>query len=221
MEFPAKEIPGVIKALAQGSPEQQAVILSHYFLPNASFLHPRSRVPSISKGSASLSSGIDSLWMVLAIYRWYRKLSPHMDIKVDSATFDQQSGLLSVSLRQTFSMWCIPVYKAPVRLISVLQLTQITSSPTLESQERFGSTNRSSIAPSNGFNRPKYYIASQEDLYPVTDCMQFLLPGLGPFLWLVWQLYSAWLFMMGSLLFLPLYLLLNLRPWGKSKSKSK
>ncbi|KAH7162164.1 hypothetical protein B0J13DRAFT_668931 [Dactylonectria estremocensis] len=217
MEHPAKEIPGVIRALAQGSPEQQAATLSHYFLPNASFLHSHSHVPSISKSSRSLGSGIDSLWIVLTIYRWYRILCPQMDIKVDSATFDQQSGRLSVSLRQTFAIWCIPVYKAPVRLVSVLQLTQITSSPTLQSQERFGSMNQNSFTVSDSFNRPKYYIASQEDLYPVTDCMQFLLPGLGSFLWLVWQLYSAWLFLMGSLLFLPLYLLLNLRPWGKSK----
>ncbi|KAK7427174.1 hypothetical protein QQZ08_006287 [Neonectria magnoliae] len=84
MEHPVQEIAGVIKYLTDGSPEQQENAISHYFLPNASFSHPCNRVPS-SQGSSPMESGIDSLWVVLSIYRWYRALSPHLDIKVDSA----------------------------------------------------------------------------------------------------------------------------------------
>ncbi|EEU39774.1 uncharacterized protein NECHADRAFT_60573, partial [Fusarium vanettenii 77-13-4] len=194
-----REIAGVIKALTQGSPEVQESALREYFLPNASFSHPYCHVPSISKGTIPLAGGLDSIWLILGIYRWYRTLSPHIDIKVDSAVFDQKSGLLYVSLRQTFAVWFIPLYKAPVRLVSVLQLTQL-------------------VKPRR--QKPKYFIASQEDLYPVNDCIQFILPGLGPFLWTLWQLYSTWLCVVASLIFLPVYFLLNGTPSSKTKRKT-
>lgn len=101
-------------------------------------------------------------------------------------------------------MWFIPLYKAPVRLVTVLQLTQ--KSPSNEAENTFEKSNKSLATASPCPSRPKYYITSQEDLYPVTDCMQFLLPGLGPFLWYIWQLCSTCLCVLGSLLFLPLYL---------------
>ncbi|KAF5653842.1 monooxygenase [Fusarium heterosporum] len=202
MENPVQEIAGVIKSLTQGTPDVQESALREYFLPNASFSHPYCRVPSISKGQFPLAGGLESIQLILGIYRWYRTLSPHIDIKVDSAAFDQQSGLLYVSLRQTFALWFIPLYKAPVRLVSVLQLTQLSSESSSDEDE----PNENSKPRRQN---PKYYIASQEDLYPVNDCIQFLCPGLGPFLWSIWQLYSTWLCFVGSLLFLPLFFLLN------------
>jgi hypothetical protein len=80
-----KEIGGVIKSLTQGSPDVQESTLREYFLPNASFSHPYCRVPSISKGQIPLAGGLESIQLILAIYRWYRTLSPHIDLKVDSA----------------------------------------------------------------------------------------------------------------------------------------
>lgn len=80
----AKEIEGVIKALTQGNPKKQEATLSRYFLQNASFSHPYCHVPSFSKGLIPFSKGLDSRWVLLAIYRWYRILSPHIDIKIDS-----------------------------------------------------------------------------------------------------------------------------------------
>ncbi|KAF4979257.1 hypothetical protein FZEAL_4502 [Fusarium zealandicum] len=223
MEHPVREIAGVIKALTQGSPEEQESALREYFLPNASFSHPYCHVPSISKGQIPLVGGLDSIWLILGIYRWYRTLSPHIDIKVDSAVFDQRSGLLYVSLRQTFAVWFIPLYKAPVRLVSVLQLTQRSPSPPEEMPvKQLLPSDKRDTKPETAKPRrqkPKYYIASQEDLYPVSDCIQFLLPGLGPFLWGVWQLYSTWLCVMASLLFLPLYYLLNGTPSKTTKRK--
>ncbi|EGU82438.1 hypothetical protein FOPG_04188 [Fusarium oxysporum f. sp. conglutinans race 2 54008] len=210
MEHPVREIGGVIKSLTQGSPDVQESTLREYFLPNASFSHPYCRVPSISKGQIPLAGGLESIQLILAIYRWYRTLSPHIDLKVDSAAFDQKSGLLYVSIRQTFALWFIPLYKAPVKLVSVLQLTQL--SPESSSEDE-GSMDRKPRR-----QNPRYYIASQEDLYPVNDCIQFLCPGLGPFLWTIWQLYSTWLCVMGSLLFLPVYFLLNGTP---SKTKKR
>ncbi|TVY78907.1 hypothetical protein Focb16_v008440 [Fusarium oxysporum f. sp. cubense] len=210
MEHPVKEIGGVIKSLTQGSPDVQESTLREYFLPNASFSHPYCRVPSISKGQIPLAGGLESIQLILAIYRWYRTLSPHIDLKVDSAAFDQKSGLLYVSIRQTFALWFIPLYKAPVKLVSVLQLTQLSPESSSEDEGPMDSKPRR--------QNPRYYIASQEDLYPVNDCIQFLCPGLGPFLWTIWQLYSTWLCVMGSLLLLPVYFLLNGTP---SKTKKR
>ncbi|EXK41038.1 hypothetical protein FOXG_02422 [Fusarium oxysporum f. sp. lycopersici 4287] len=209
MEHPVKEIGGVIKSLTQGSPDVQESTLREYFLPNASFSHPYCRVPSISKGQIPLAGGLESIQLILAIYRWYRTLSPHIDLKVDSAAFDQKSGLLYVSIRQTFALWFIPLYKAPVKLVSVLQLTQLSPESSSEDEGPMDSKPRR--------QNPRYYIASQEDLYPVNDCIQFLCPGLGPFLWTIWQLYSTWLCVMGSLLFLPVYFLLNGTPKAKKR----
>ncbi|RSM00367.1 hypothetical protein CDV31_011817 [Fusarium ambrosium] len=223
MEHPVREIAGVIKALTQGSPEVQESALREYFLPNASFSHPYCHVPSISKGTIPLAGGLDSIWLILGIYRWYRTLSPHIDIKVDSAVFDQKSGLLYVSLRQTFAVWFIPLYKAPVRLVSVLQLTQLSPDSSEDDVPEKQPTNKRNGKPGNVKPRrqqkPKYFIASQEDLYPVNDCIQFILPGLGPFLWTLWQLYSTWLCVVGSLIFLPVYFLLNGTPSSKTKRK--
>ncbi|EMT64296.1 hypothetical protein FOC4_g10010790 [Fusarium odoratissimum] len=207
MEHPVKEIGGVIKSLTQGSPDVQESTLREYFLPNASFSHPYCRVPSISKGQIPLAGGLESIQLILAIYRWYRTLSPHIDLKVDSAG---QFGLLYVSIRQTFALWFIPLYKAPVKLVSVLQLTQLSPESSSEDEGPMDSKPRR--------QNPRYYIASQEDLYPVNDCIQFLCPGLGPFLWTIWQLYSTWLCVMGSFLFLPVYFLLNGTP---SKTKKR
>ncbi|KAL2213008.1 hypothetical protein CC79DRAFT_1351963 [Sarocladium strictum] len=207
MERPVKEIPGVIAALTTGEPAEQEKALNTYFLPNASFSQLNSRIPNLSKSPTPIASGVDSLWVILAVYRWYRTLSPHIDIIVDSSVFDEKSGLLYVSLRQTFALWFIPLYKAPVRLVSVLQLTQCNIE---EMSWQVGEND--SPPPVKKRPRPKYFIASQEDLYPVTDCLQLLLPGLGPTLLFFWHLYSAWLCIMGSMVLLPLYLVFKKRP---------
>lgn len=125
--------------------------------------------------------------------------------------FDQHSGLLYVSIRQTFRVWFVPLYKAPVRLVSVLQLRQQASWATEEAPSYAAVTagEDPSARANLGQAKSRYYIASQEDLYPANDCFQFMMPGLGPFVWFLWQLYSTGLCLLGSLVFLPLYLLMN------------
>lgn len=81
----AQEIASVIDTLTKGSPQQQEDTLNTYFLPNASFIHPFCRVPSFSQGSIPLARDLDSRWLILGIYRWYRTLSPRIDLTVDSA----------------------------------------------------------------------------------------------------------------------------------------
>ncbi|KAH7329515.1 hypothetical protein B0I35DRAFT_474110 [Stachybotrys elegans] len=211
MDSPVKQIGGVITSLATGTPVEQENTLNAYFLPNASFTHPFCCVPSFSEGTIPLASGLNSRRLILAIYRWYRTLSPRISINVDSAVFDQRSGLLYVSIRQTFALWFVPLYKAPVKLVCVLQLTQRTSWDSSETVGR-GSLiegREPATLAGPGQERAKYYIASQQDLYPITDCIQFLLPGLGPLLWYLWQLYSTFLCTIGSVLLFPILLLLN------------
>lgn len=87
---PVREIAGVITTLTTGSPQEQQDALNAHFLPNASFSHPFCRVPSFSKGAVPLARGVDSRWVLLCIYRWYRTLSPNIDITINSA------GMLSV-----------------------------------------------------------------------------------------------------------------------------
>lgn len=217
MEHPVKEIASVITSLTTGSPEEQEDTLYSYFLPNASFSHPFCYVPSFSKGTIPFASSVDSIWAILGIYRWYRTLSPNIDITVDSAVFDQRSGVLYVSIHQTFALWFVPFYKAPVKLVSVLHLAQRTSWASDETIARRNVTEGREPAAlaGPGQERARYYITSQEDLYNLNDCVRFLLPGLGPLLWYFWQLYSTLLCVLGSVIFMPLYLVLN-----KSKVKT-
>lgn len=91
-----------------------------------------------------------------------------------------------VSIRQVFAVWFVPFYRAPVKLVTVLKLRS-----------------RSSAVGK------KYIIESQEDLYQMNDCIQFLCPGLGPAIWTVWQVVSTVICVLLSLLFLPVYYLLN------------
>lgn len=125
--------------------------------------------------------------------------------------FDQRSGQLFVSIHQTFSLWFIPLYKAPVRLTTILQLSQRASWDAAETVARGAVTEGREPAAlaGPGQERARYFIAHQEDLYQFNECVQFLLPGLGPLLWSVWQLWSTALCVVGSVVLLPLYLLLN------------
>ncbi|OAL17868.1 hypothetical protein AYO22_11212 [Fonsecaea multimorphosa] len=59
------------------------------------------------------------------VYRWYKILSPHIDVAVDGveAAFDEKHLRLYVSIHQNFKLWVVPFYNAPVKLVTVLQLT--------------------------------------------------------------------------------------------------
>jgi hypothetical protein len=248
-----REIGDIITTLTTGTPQEQEDTLNTFFLRNASFTHPFCRVPSFSIKSLPIVGGIDSLAIILAIYRWYRTLSPKIDINVDSAgeflehvrrpavshgqtapphgkanglthpsVFDQRTGQLYVSIRQTFSIWFIPLYRAPVRLTTVLQLTQRTSWDSDDTVTRGPLTESREPAPlaGPGQERARYFITSQEDLYQVNDFVQFLLPGLGPLLWSFWQLLSTVMCVILSFVFLPVYFFFN-RGGGRASDRAK
>ncbi|KAH6606981.1 hypothetical protein Trco_006134 [Trichoderma cornu-damae] len=214
MENPVQEIASVIHSLTKGSPQQQQDAINAYFLSNASFVHPFCRVPSISKGSIPLARDVDSRWLILGIYRWYRTLSPRIKLTIDSsephAVFDQRNRTLYVSIRQTFSIWFIPFHSSSVKLLSVLQLAQGSSTEPGQLAPKHPSDGRSSSALAGpGQERLRYYISSQEDLYQTNDFVAFVVPYLGPLLVFMWQLYSTCLSVALSLLFLPVYYFIN------------
>jgi hypothetical protein len=204
MDDPVTEIAGVITSLTKGSPQEQQNALSTYFTPNASFVHPFCRVPALSKGDIPLLRNVDSQRLILAIYRWYRTLSPKIELTVDSVAFDQKSCILYVNIHQTFAVWFIPFYSAPVRLVTVLHLTQERPNPTQDNQVSYAA-----VVNGNDGEHSRYYIKSQQDLYQLNDCIQFLAPGLGPLMWNLWQLFSTFLSFVLSLLFTPLFFILN------------
>jgi hypothetical protein len=81
-------------------------------------------------------------------------------------------------------------------------------SPELDAEDDDNANNGTSSSS------PKYYIASQEDLYQANEALQFIMPGFGRRVWAVWQLVSAVVCVLLSLATLPLFLFLN-----KSKVK--
>ena len=74
MDNPTEDITQVVHTLCQGTPDQQTKAINTYFTPNASFTHPFCRTGSFD-GSRNL---------IHAIYKWYKLLSPKIELNVNS-----------------------------------------------------------------------------------------------------------------------------------------
>jgi hypothetical protein len=74
MENPEKEISGVIHLLTQSPPDVQQHTVQTFFTYNASFTHPLCRTGSWD----------NSRWLIQIIYRWYKIMSPRIDLTVNS-----------------------------------------------------------------------------------------------------------------------------------------
>jgi len=136
MEDPVKEIPAIIRGLTTLSPAHQSHIIEKYYLPTASFHHPMCYVPSFClwKQGSEGSSGkpqIDSRMFIKGIYRWYKILSPTIEMTVQSVACDanpryRSKGLstLYVDCIQAMYFWFLPRWyrRAEVRLIVVLSI---------------------------------------------------------------------------------------------------
>ncbi|KAF2477971.1 uncharacterized protein BDR25DRAFT_179543, partial [Lindgomyces ingoldianus] len=157
-----KEILGVIHLLTQSPPSEQREAIQTYFIPNASFTHPFCRTGSWE----------NSRILVEAIYRWYKIMSPRIDLAVHSVAFDEPNLLLYVNISQVFRIWFIPFYRAPVSLVTVLQLNHNKG---------------------NGL----YYIHSQNDLYQVDQFVKFVAPGGWVIVWM-WQFLATLFCLLGA-----------------------
>lgn len=158
MDDPMQDIADVVHRLTQGTPKQQEEAINEYFTTDASFTHPFCRTGSFE----------GSRWLIHAIFRWYKVLSPKIDLTVNSVgknmlvryetptanipgvALDETNLTLYVNISQIFSIWLIPFHRAPVNLTTVLQLVR---------------------------KQRKYYIQSQNDLYQVDQFIKFP-PGL-------------------------------------------
>ncbi|KAH8881002.1 hypothetical protein GQ53DRAFT_832846 [Thozetella sp. PMI_491] len=119
-----KEIAGVVRALCQGSPAVQYKVVQEHFLPEASFVHPFCRVPAFDDVTVPGLGTFNSRTLILAIFKWYRILSPRISLEIESAILDPQTNRMYLEISQVFAIWFIPFYRAPVHLTTVLHLVQ-------------------------------------------------------------------------------------------------
>ncbi|KZF25179.1 hypothetical protein L228DRAFT_243973 [Xylona heveae TC161] len=167
MEDPVKEISGVIHLLTQSPPSIQRTTLETYFTKNASFTHPFCRTGSFD----------NSRWYVWMVYRWYKIMSPRIELEIKSVAFDENTLQLYVQIFQVFRIWIIPFHSSPVNLVTVLQLEYNKS-------------------------LQKYLIRSQNDLYQVNEFVRFIWPG-GYLFVLLWQFFSTLVCTIGALALWP------------------
>ncbi|KLO19137.1 hypothetical protein SCHPADRAFT_924757 [Schizopora paradoxa] len=144
MNHPEGEIGDVIRQLckAKSSIEQQETII-RYFVPNAGFQHPL----------CTVKRGDNSRGLIIGIYRWYRNMSPNLEIVVESSKFDEQLNIIYVNAVQVFHVWISPLKPVPARLLVRIDL------------------NRSS-------EDGKYYIVQQTDYYQPEDILALTIPFL-------------------------------------------
>lgn len=181
MEDPIHEVGPLIHSLTTTtSPSTQRKTLERYFTSNASFDHPLCAVDS------SLSP-IESRRLLLAVYRWYKILSPIISLDVNSVAFDDCKGRLYVDATQIFTFWFLPWIRVRAELVTVL---------TLEKRhERRGAGGRiggivngdgtglvNGVVNGDGDSGiDRWYITQQKDLYQTEQWLGFL-PFIG--LWL-------------------------------------
>ena len=160
---------------------------------------------------------------MMYIYRWYKILSPHIDIQIDSVgmhsiplsqnpdweiqrilkfhltAFDKHAMLLYVSLHQIFSIQFLPFHKSHVSLTTVLHLTKLNTFPAPTSQHEVKASQRTD-------GRAKYYITSQNDLYQTSEFVKFVFPwfGLGTVGVMLWQFVATIFCIMGAVLGWPI-----------------
>lgn len=142
---------------------------------------------------------------------------------------DKIRDKMYVDIRQTFSVWFIPMYKAHVRLVTVLDLVASDDADFHDPLDRMikqemerdeKSTSQflyhASLAHehhhhhhgNNGSGPRRYKIQRQEDLYQVNDFLKFLGgPGPLPFLWFIFQLQATAICVLMSLF-------VRLSPWA-------
>ncbi|RYP90097.1 hypothetical protein DL770_003789 [Monosporascus sp. CRB-9-2] len=209
MDQPVREIPGIITALTQGNSEERAKTLEDYFLPDAYFVHPLCRVPSFGDRAipfpfsllTSPTRTLNSRWLVLMIYNWYRILSPKILFAIDSIVFDRRAGLLYLTMRQTFTLWFVPfdLWQAKdVKLVTVLELALLPvgedGRPLPLSRAAAAAAPLTTTAADDDDHRQdryRFFIRGQEDHYHVEEWLKFIAPWGGNLLWMAGQLFST------------------------------
>ncbi|KAI6244972.1 hypothetical protein HI914_07220 [Erysiphe necator] len=191
MEDPVRQTPNIIRLLTEGSPTQQQEAIQSYFLQDASFVHPLCRVPSFSHMCIPLLGNINSRWVISAIYRYYKIISPRIIITIESINFDRKTSTLYCELRQIFSPISLPFYRANVHLTCKILLH-------------------------HSLNDDKYYIQKQEDLYQSSELVKFFGPGYSTLV-LLQQLIASIFCVIGAFIFAPITWFEQMRADNKRK----
>ncbi|KAI0260378.1 hypothetical protein BC834DRAFT_549278 [Gloeopeniophorella convolvens] len=142
MNNPEKEIEKVVQRLTtSATPDDQRSAFQRYFTSDAGFRHPL----------CSVEPAHNSRDAVLAIFQWYRIMSPRIDLSVDDITYDAAKQQLFLNISQVFHIRFSPFPPAKTRLLTRLTL-----------REEGG----------------RYYIVFQEDFYHPDDFQALLTPPL-------------------------------------------
>ncbi|KAL2120677.1 hypothetical protein VTJ04DRAFT_4704 [Mycothermus thermophilus] len=160
MENPVRDIEHIVHVLAQGTPDEQRTAIHRYYAPNASFMHPFCYVPPLKEHYVMWIGSLTSRDLIAAIFRWYKILSPSIDISVDSVAHDPETNTLYLTISQTFSNRFVPYHHAKVQLISVLHLTETT---TIDDTASSSTPSNSAAADPN----PYQFDAAHETLVAV------------------------------------------------------
>jgi hypothetical protein len=115
-----------------------------------------------------------------------------------------------VSVRQVFRLWFVPFYKAPVKLVTVLQLVQgqAHADGSFACRSLTDSNGKSKSSEDTSANhederngepdKPLYWIQSQNDLYQTTEWIKFIAPwGFGVLAVVLWQFFATTLCVLG------------------------
>lgn len=81
MDDPIQDIEHVVRELTQSPPKEQAAAIDKYFSRNASFTHPFCRTGSFD-GSRAL---------IHYIFRWYKVMSPKIELEVNGVGKSQHT----------------------------------------------------------------------------------------------------------------------------------
>jgi len=172
MDDPVAEIAPIILGLTTTPPATQRQTLERYFTPNASFDHPLCYVDSFFYP-------LESRRVLLSVYRWYKILSPVIELKVNSIAFDEPHGRLYVDATQVFTFWFIPWKHITAELVTVLQLEKCVAPRREHPIDHPGTRGQASYADVavNGYGEAeeeRWYIKKQTDLYQTEQWVGFL-----------------------------------------------
>lgn len=187
MDDPPNEITHIIHLLTQSPPTVQRNTIEQYYTPTASFTHPFCRTGSF-KGSR---------WLIWCVFRWYKILSPRIELAVESVCYDEKNLILYVGIHQLFKIWAVPFWRgADVRLVTVLTLVReggVGSVINGVEDQQTGS------GGGGGGQTGKLRIQSQNDLYQVNEFVKFVsvfgILNVGVY---AWQLFATLLCVLGA-----------------------
>ncbi|KAI1083512.1 hypothetical protein F5B20DRAFT_595504 [Whalleya microplaca] len=216
MDNPETQIPRIIHSLTQGTTEDQHWALNKFFTPDAYFIHPFCRVPAFEGYQVPFTSEtIESRWFIFMIYRWYRILSPKIELSIESTSFDKKKNLFYTTIHQTFTLWFVPfsLWQAKVKLVTVLSLAHLPvderNRPLPSSADR--NEDDHALAP------PKlYFIRGQEDHYQIEEFLKFIAPWGASLLWEVWQCWGSIVCVLGAFILGPLVAVIRQFPGVES-----